>query len=540
MNQLVHNQTLKNLSVVKLKKYMCNTVHNRRVAIVMEMEILTHEASRIGSPSSAEQAFASAGGAAPSSAAPVASGNSMAGSSMGGASRGASSSSAPPPDAHIIPIADLHPYQNRWTIKARVTNKSDMRTWKKPTSEGKLFSFDLLDKDGGEIKVTAFNAEADRWFSVIQQGSVYYISTASIKLANKRYSNTNSQYEMTLKPDSDIQPALDGAPEIKTQHFDFTKISEIEDKAADSIVDVIGVVTTIGDLSSITSKRNGNQIAKRDITIVDETGKAVTVTLWAGRAEAFNYPGHPVVAFKGCKVSDFGGKSLSTLSGSSLSVSPDIPEAAHLKGWYETSGITADQVSSISSGGSGGSRTKVVRTFNQIEAQNLGHGDRPDWIWVKGTITYIKSDGTLWYTACPNMLQGDNPRQCAKKVTETGMGKWRCERCNMEFDSIDYRYVLSCSVADHTGSTWVSVFNDAGPAIIGMSAGELQKLKVSGDPGFEAALEEATFKSFNLNLKIKSEVWNDEARTRTNVVAAVPIAFVADGKALLDRIEQYE
>ena len=32
-----------------------------------------------------------------------------------------------------------------WTIKARVTSKGDIRTWKNARGEGKLFSCDLLD-----------------------------------------------------------------------------------------------------------------------------------------------------------------------------------------------------------------------------------------------------------------------------------------------------------------------------------------------------------------------------------------------------------
>ena len=59
--------------------------------------------------------------------------------------------------ARIVPIQSLNPYTGKWTIKARVTSKGDLKRFsnaKQP--DGKLFSFDLLDKDGGEIRATCF------------------------------------------------------------------------------------------------------------------------------------------------------------------------------------------------------------------------------------------------------------------------------------------------------------------------------------------------------------------------------------------------
>lgn len=53
--------------------------------------------------------------------------------------------------ARIIPINALNPYQGRWAIKARITAKGDLRRYNNARGDGKVFSFDLLDSDGGEI-----------------------------------------------------------------------------------------------------------------------------------------------------------------------------------------------------------------------------------------------------------------------------------------------------------------------------------------------------------------------------------------------------
>ena len=83
--------------------------------------------------------------------------------------------------AKIVPISSLNAYQNKWTIKARVSVKGEMRRWSNARGEGKVFSFDLIDAAGGEIKATAFNDAVDKFHDLIQQGQVYTISKASLK-----------------------------------------------------------------------------------------------------------------------------------------------------------------------------------------------------------------------------------------------------------------------------------------------------------------------------------------------------------------------
>ena len=54
------------------------------------------------------------------------------------------------------PIASLNPYASRWTIKARCTAKTDLKSWTNAKGSGTLFSVDLLDEHGGEIRATFF------------------------------------------------------------------------------------------------------------------------------------------------------------------------------------------------------------------------------------------------------------------------------------------------------------------------------------------------------------------------------------------------
>ena len=52
-------------------------------------------------------------------------------------------------------------------MKVRVTNKTDIRTWSNAKGDGKLFSMDMMDETG-EIRGTAFNAECDKFYHMIE------------------------------------------------------------------------------------------------------------------------------------------------------------------------------------------------------------------------------------------------------------------------------------------------------------------------------------------------------------------------------------
>ena len=107
--------------------------------------------------------------------------------------------------ANIYPIEALSPYAHKWTIKARCTNKSDIKTWHNKNGEGKLFSVNLLD-DSGEIRGTGFNEQCDALYELFQEGGVYYItSPCRVQLAKKQFTNLNNDYELTFERDTLVE-----------------------------------------------------------------------------------------------------------------------------------------------------------------------------------------------------------------------------------------------------------------------------------------------------------------------------------------------
>lgn len=117
----------------------------------------------------------------------------------------AATSSSTTSHANIYPIEALSPYAHKWTIKARCTNKSDIKTWHNKNGEGKLFSVNLLD-ESGEIRGTGFNDQCDQLYEVFREGGVYYItSPCRVQMAKKQFTNLNNDYELTFERDTLVE-----------------------------------------------------------------------------------------------------------------------------------------------------------------------------------------------------------------------------------------------------------------------------------------------------------------------------------------------
>lgn len=408
--------------------------------------------------------------------------------------------------ASIYPIEALSPYAHKWTIKARVTHKGDIKTWHNKNGEGKLFSVNFLD-DSGEIRATGFNDAVDSWYEILQEGSVYYISSpCRVQLAKKQFSNVNNDYELTFERDTQIEKAEDseGVPQVR---YNFTTLSDLQSVDKDTTIDTIGILQQIGEVSEIVGKNSAKPYQKRELVLVDNTGYSVRLTVWGKTAQSFDVPVESVVAFKGVKVSDFGGRSLSLLSSGTMNVDPDIDDAHKLKGWYDAQGRNDNfQSHAQSMGGMTGAsgRNEQYKTIAQIKDEQIGMSEQAEYFSVKGTIIYVKQEN-FCYPAC--LSEG-----CNKKVVETDPGEWRCEKCDKTHPKPDYRYIMSVNVSDHTGQMWLSCFDEVGRIIMGMPANDLMQMKEDDERAATEAFAEANCKTLVFRCRAKMDTFQDVQR----------------------------
>ena len=192
LNHLVHEGVEEN-SIIRLEKFVKNVVAGRHLVVALKMQTIgTNPGHRLGEPVDVatkeggaenvppqQQQQQNAGGLygannnnnKPSHVKPEATDNNNMqrnNSNPYGGGRGNSNSNNPygsssnsrhspivrttPGGTAFTPIANLNMYQSRWTIRARITNKSDIRTWSNARGEGSLFSIDVLDSSGIDVR----------------------------------------------------------------------------------------------------------------------------------------------------------------------------------------------------------------------------------------------------------------------------------------------------------------------------------------------------------------------------------------------------
>ncbi|CAF1246914.1 unnamed protein product [Rotaria sordida] len=562
MNQLIEMNSLKENSIVRIDRVMVNAIDKQtgRVMLMLyELEVLQSDSERIGDPvalpltdiinngnnntnrsetNDNNQTSTTTASSATnvirngSKTLPTLDDRNNTKNFNGDNNRLTAKASNTIDKERIVNIDTLNPYMNKWTIKVRVSSKSQIRNYQNARGPGKLFNCDLVDQSG-EIRAAAFNTECDKFHSLLEIGKVYYIARASLKPANRQFNSLNNDYEMTFNYDTCIEQCdTDEGQSIPQIQFNFIPISEIANRPANNVCDVIGVVKSISNIDTIISKTSQKEFNKRELLLVDENA-SITVTLWGQQAEDFQNSSNPVVAFKGIRIGDFNGRTLSTLNSTLISQDPiETQRTIELRTWYDKEGKLMD-LPDLSKGADIGNQQVPFKTLSQINTEGLGLNDKPDYINIKATTTLIKKD-TAVYMMCPE-------ERCGKKVVDENNGTFRCEKCNKTYNHFKWSYMISAEISDSTGAQWISAFRNEAETLLGISADEFGNHKLNQN---ENIIDDIFQKTMNreriFKLRIKSDQYNDEQRMRLTCMRVSDIDWSSHGRRLIEEINQIE
>ena len=452
----------------------------------------------------------------------------------------------------LTPMNQLTIYTQKWSIKARVSTKSEMRHFRNAKGEGQLMTVDLVDQNQTEMRATFFGSAAMKFHPILSVGKVYTFSKGSVKPANPRF-NPKAQYELMFDEFSEISLSGEDAS-IPAMKVSLIRIQDVAETPVGENVDVIGIVTAIGEISAVTIKSTGRDTTKRTITIADESKSLVDVTVWGDKAERIGeeLKGKSVLLAKNCRVGEYNGKSLSTSGSSLLEADPSHPRTNELKTWWLSAAHSVSSFSSLSSIGNVGAASSNSSSFKRVTIQAMrsedvstlgaSFGRNVNSHLVKATLIHVpmRDGAPLFYKSCPTEVEDGRGgrRLCQKKCelqSDTNMYLCAEQHANR---SASARFILSMRIQDASGECLVRAFHDQAKAVLGVDASDLDS--ASDVAAAQAAVVEAAlFKPFLIKIRSKKEVHMDEEKLNMVVADASIPSPHAEAAHMLGNIKHY-
>jgi replication factor A1 len=438
----------------------------------------------------------------------------------------------PPASASFISIRNLSPYLTTWTIRAKVVQKGQMRTWNNSRGSGNLFSLVLKDKEGSEIQGTFFKTDADNWFSKIDVDRVYIVSGGKIKIAGKKFNNTKCEYEIGFDSTTRFEATDDdGIGSLSYQYL--PQLSAINDLKVDDITDVIAIVEHADPVGTISTKRGQN--SRRAIRLCDPSQVSVEFTLWGQEAESFpdDATGR-VLQIKAARVGDYRGRQLGTTNNSIIRLDPPVPEAAALRRWWDEGGSAAE-FQPIAPGGEMTSQMGYLAVVNEQKlGTKLNTSDYFAFYAVLEDVP-VSNNRQLVYMACPNP-------NCKNKKLEGSDGDYTCRLCSAQIRNPRPRFAFSFKVADFSGSAFISGLGEdaVGQAVLGVTAQEwVDQLQTVDESRVQALATVNRFREYKIRCRVKADEYGGDVRPKLSTMTIAPLNYAEAAKFFAAEIEKF-
>jgi replication factor A1 len=444
----------------------------------------------------------------------------------------------------FFPIREISTYHHKWTICARVTAKSQTRTFRKGSGEGKVFSVDLLDAEGGEIRASFFNDAATLFQDKLVKGKCFTFSGGSVRVANRQYNQCNHRYELSFDKMAKVDEVNDVAG-IQDCLLKLTDLRTAQTKPLPFTSDFCGIITSFTQPITFVSK-DGKDLTKRELTIADNTATSITVAIWGDRAkmEDSKLSGNPAVILQGVSVKEWNtGRSGSLLAqGEIIFDGAKYKEIHEMKQWWADGGsskeIKALSVSGTGARGPSGTATEDLSDMRRQAEQVTAEKGQAFTVVARLSQVQMRKQGEtqpLYYMGCQEPREDTRGLLCNRRVDESGF----CSACGRVVNAAP-RLTLRCKFSDFTDSPWLTTFHEASEKVVGLSGKEVKELEaLHGRDAAETAIRKAYLQEpMQITVRAKMDSYNGETRTNVTCVDARPVSRGERGRAMLREIAQ--
>lgn len=343
---------------------------------------------------------------------------------------------------NAIKLRELWTGFHRDTIVIKVVSSAIERPWGEKSGNGKLFSA-LVGDSTGEMKVIGFNAVVDKFRDKFNRDTILELGFFSCRISKEAFRCTVSRMEIVLSISSTVKPLNDMSEDDFAYQRSYTNLRTVNITQSETIIHICGIVIDRDELQTLTRRKSGEPITKREVKIVDENENPLTLTLWEKHVNAFEDLTAPVVTISNVKIKQYKGKVYGNLTEfSSIDVTERNPRAKEIRQWWQTR--DSKPITELES-------STEDKTFLSIIESDRG-AQKFHSFWNEVCITTIKTSGCLYKSCTRN--------GCLKKLQEKDNGELICPKCNTVVNSFKWRMLLKATMQDSTHEVWITAFHE--------------------------------------------------------------------------------
>lgn len=419
----------------------------------------------------------------------------------------------------VFPIREISSYNRKWCIKARVTSKTDLRQYSRNGQPGQVFSADLLDAEGGEIRCSFFNAAANKFYDILEKGKVYTFSNGNVKVANKRYNGLNHNYEIAFAEESSDIKQQDDDTKISQMNWNIQSIRSLMNKEPPFNADLCGTIHKFEAATVIRTKKDNSEVTKRVVSLADSSGSSFDITVWGELAELPDsyFENAPAVAVKSCGIREWGNRTGSLSQKTNLVTDPEHPEIKKQADWWKSNSMSD------------------LTNLTQEVRGGMGSGKTP---WVSlAEIKLASADQTFLYNEKGDSKYFNCFVRLANIRTNDRDGKPNypyyvaCPKCNRKLDSsntcIEHgcvppsnRFMFTAAFSDKSDSCWLTCFEDSGKAVFNQNADQIKdQIESMAPEKFVQYIKGFSLQGlYRVTVRVKPDEYQGEKRPKYSAV----------------------
>ena len=432
----------------------------------------------------------------------------------------------------FVLLKTLNTFSRDIKIYVKVAKKCEVKTFfnKVTKKKSKLLSFDIIDIEGFEMQATIFDQICDKFFPIIKENEIYYITGGYVRMNDKKYTNIKSDYKIIFDQSTTITPIDKSTddffpytkPRIQTNNI--VKIKELPHFEHNSIIDCL--VFVIESFPKSIKQSKIGEISFRRIIVGDDSNFKIEFTLWKKFSDIEIKKGMYLL-LKYIRVNDYNGLRLSTVDDSNIILNPSSSDVKQLDSLIEFIQSKTDDKwltfkdsellnvdMSIAEGDNSNSIGESIKTYylNDILLTISSVIKESPLAMIKGTVLEVVHSTKNYYGGCPN-------KGCKKKLvqntTNENFNKWFCPLCKKNYETPYYYYTVSLHIKDASAEHYVDFFGDTVTKMFGIRAEEYKELITNNDiERLSAITDRLEYQSFFFIGKANYQVYNNKAKKK--------------------------